>query len=121
MAQRVTTLLLDDIDGTEAAETITFGVDGAGYEIDLNGVHAKALREALAPYVEAGRRVGGRTKPIRPHRTIEIPNANGRRPARPDPAQTGAIRTWANKNGFKIGGKGRLPLNVVQAWEAAHA
>ena len=56
MAQRVVVTLSDDIDGSEAAETIAFGLDGKSYEIDLNEANAEKLREALAPYVEAGRK-----------------------------------------------------------------
>ena len=56
MAQRVVVTLSDDIDGSEAAETIAFGLDGKSYEIDLNEANAKKLRKALAPYVDAGRK-----------------------------------------------------------------
>jgi Lsr2 len=59
MAQRVQTLLIDDLDGGEAEGTIRFGLDGAEYEIDLSAGHADALRRALAPYVSAARRAPG--------------------------------------------------------------
>jgi hypothetical protein len=55
MAQKVQTLLIDDLDGGQAEDTIRFGLDGAGYEIDLSAGHANALRRALAPYVSAAR------------------------------------------------------------------
>ena len=51
MAQKVNIVLVDDIDQTDADETLTFGLDGKNYEIDLNTKNANALREALAPYV----------------------------------------------------------------------
>jgi hypothetical protein len=57
MAQRVQTLLIDDLDGGVAEGTVRFGLDGAEYEIDLSAGHAKELRDALARYVDAARRV----------------------------------------------------------------
>jgi len=47
--------ITDDIDGTEARTTVRFALDGVDYEIDLSEANAKALREALQPYVAAGR------------------------------------------------------------------
>ena len=58
MAQRVHVVLVDDIDGSDAGETVTFGLDGSTYEIDLNEKNAAALREALSPYVGHARRSG---------------------------------------------------------------
>jgi hypothetical protein len=62
MAQKIQTLLIDDLDGSEAEGTVRFGLDGAEYEIDLNAEHAQALRDALARYVGAARRAGGGTR-----------------------------------------------------------
>jgi nucleoid-associated protein Lsr2 len=94
MAQRVVTLLTDDIDGDEAAETVRFGVDGSEFEIDLNEENASAFREALWPYIQKGRRSGGRSTA-----------SAGRRAAAPntktDPAQLKAIRGWAKDQGLK--------------------
>ena len=59
MAQKVQTLFVDDIDGSDADGTVRFGLDGTDYEIDLNSEHAQALRDALARYISAARRVGG--------------------------------------------------------------
>ena len=44
MAQKIQTLFIDDLDGSEAEGTVRFGLDGAEYEIDLNAEHAQALR-----------------------------------------------------------------------------
>jgi hypothetical protein len=65
VAQKIQTLFIDDLDGSEAEGTVHFGLDGADYEIDLNAEHAQALRDALARYVQAARRASGR----RPGRT----------------------------------------------------
>ena len=56
MAQKIQTLFVDDLDGSEAEGTVRFGLDGANYEIDLSTVHAEELRNVLAPYARAGRR-----------------------------------------------------------------
>ena len=58
MAQKIQTLLVDDLDGSAAEETVRLGLDGADYEIDLNAGHARALRDALSGYVQAARRAG---------------------------------------------------------------
>lgn len=57
MAKRVEIELVDDLDGTPAAETVMFGLDGAGFEIDLSENNAAALRASLATFVENARRV----------------------------------------------------------------
>src|SRR5947209_9796942 len=55
MAQRVNVVLVDDIDGSDATETVTFGLDGVQYEIDLSEGHADELRQAMALYIGHGR------------------------------------------------------------------
>ena len=56
MAQKVTVTLVDDLDGSQAEETVEFGLDGATYTIDLSGGNAGRLREAVAahPVLVAG-------------------------------------------------------------------
>jgi hypothetical protein len=72
VAQKIQTLYIDDLDGTEAEGTVRFGLDGIEYEIDLNAEHAQALRHALARYVHAARRAGGGTRrPARSRRGRE--------------------------------------------------
>ena len=61
MAQKITVVLEDDLDGGPASETVLFSLDGVAYEIDLNDGNAAGLRDAMAPYVGAGRRTGGRS------------------------------------------------------------
>ena len=69
MAQKVQTLFVDDLDGSEAQGTVRFGLDGTEYEIDLNAKHASACRNALARYVAAGRRVRAQQQAASPRRT----------------------------------------------------
>jgi hypothetical protein len=61
MAQTVIVELTDDLDGTDADETVTFALDGKTYQIDLNKKNAAALRKAFSAYIEKGRsaRLGG--------------------------------------------------------------
>lgn len=112
MAQKVTVTLVDDMDGTQAEETLEFGLDGAAYQIDLSGDNAERLREALADFVEHARRAGGRK------RTTGRPAAAGRapRPASADREQNQAIREWARKQGMKVSDRGRIPAEVLDAY-----
>ena len=106
MAQKVHITLEDDLDGGDAAETVAFGLDGRSYEIDLNAKNAKALRDALAKYLAAGRRAGGRSAAAK-RRTQVGTSAR-------------EIRDWARSNGHKVPDRGRIPSDVRAAFEAAH-
>jgi hypothetical protein len=58
MAKRVDVHLVDDTDPTAFAdETVTFGLDGVDYEIDLTGANAEALRQGLRSWITHARRV----------------------------------------------------------------
>jgi hypothetical protein len=108
MAQKVHIVLEDDLDGSDATETVSFGLDGTSYEIDLNEKHAAALRDALAAYVGHGRKVAGARR--------------GRRSSAPSAGTHSAkeIRDWARSNGHKVPERGRIPGEVREAFEAAH-
>lgn len=110
MAQKITVQLIDDTDGTEASETITFGLDGVEYEIDLNETNAAALRDALAPWVKAGRRTSSAP---RRRRAAGSSGANGRS------SETAAIRKWAQENGYEVSGRGRISAAIREAYAAA--
>src|SRR5437763_6757313 len=99
MAQKVQTLLVDDIDGSEAEGTVRFGLDGAEYEIDLSAEHAKALRDALARYVSAARRASGAAR--RPARNGHRTSAAGQ--------NTTEVREWAKAQGIDVKDRGRVP------------
>jgi hypothetical protein len=111
MAQKVQVILVDDLDGGEAEESVTFSLDGVTYEIDLSSANAEALREAVAPWVEHARRVGGRA-------------ARGRGPGRPRgvpaKADLGDVRQWARENGYQVSDRGRVAADVMSAYEGAH-
>jgi Lsr2 len=105
--------LVDDIDGQPIpdgkGETVSFGLDGKDYDIDLSGKNAAKLRDSLAQYVGAARRVGGRRR-----------RSGGGVPAKTDREQLKNVREWANDNGFKVSERGRIPAKVIDAYEAAH-
>jgi hypothetical protein len=108
MAQRVNVVLVDDVDGSDAEETVTFGIDGTEYEIDLSAGNAAKLRDALAPYVGHGRRTGGRRRRGAPRNTAT------------SDATPAEIREWARNNGWEVPDRGRVAGEVREAFEAAH-
>ena len=109
MAKKTIVLLEDDIDGSEASETISFALDGSEYEIDLNEGHANELREVLARFTSAGRKVsGGRGRPA------------GRSKSWQGGPDAKAVRMWAVDNGIQVNARGRIQAEVVEKYEAAH-
>ncbi|TWG90619.1 Lsr2 protein [Nocardioides sp. J9] len=113
MAQRVNIVLVDDIDGSDATQTVTFGLDGASYEIDLNDENAAALREALAPYLGHARKVGrGGGGGRRASKSTASASSSG--------ASAAEIREWARENGYDVPARGRIPAEVRQAYEASN-
>ena len=109
MAQKIQTLFIDDIDGTEAEGTVRFALDGAEYEIDLNAKHAAALRKALARYIDAGRRSTGAAR--RPTRSGRRASASG--------VNTTEVREWAKAQGIEVKDRGRVPAELVVRFRAA--
>jgi len=108
MAKRTQVIRVDDLDGEEIAgggKTVTFAHSGTSYEIDLTEQNARRLHDALAPYIAAARRVGGRQS------AASSPS---------DKAQLQAMRTWAKEHGFKVSDRGRVSQEVQDAYRAAH-
>ena len=106
MAQRVHIVLEDDLDGSEAAETVSFSLDGVSYEMDLSEANASQLRNDLAPWVGHARRVGGR-------------KAAGKKPSKGSAAKD--IRAWALGQGTQVSARGRVSAEVREAYEKANA
>ena len=109
MAQKIQTLLIDDLDGSEAEGTVRFGLDGTDYEIDLNAEHAQALRDALARYVHAARKAGGSAR--RPARGGRRASASG--------VDSTEVREWAKAQGIDVKDRGRVPAELVVKFKAA--
>jgi nucleoid-associated protein Lsr2 len=116
MAQKVVVELVDDLDGTSSDDvsSVTFGLDGAEYQIDLTEDNANRLRDALAEFIAAARRTGGRV------RRGTRGGGSGARPAA-DREQTKAIREWARENGYDLAERGRIAASVIAAYEQAQA
>jgi hypothetical protein len=114
MAQKTIVQLVDDLDGTASDDiaTVTFGLDGVSYEIDLTNANASNLRSSIEEYVAAARRTGGRVK-----RGTASAATNGSAGAGREQAQ--AVRDWARRNGHEISARGRIPANIQEAFEAA--
>ena len=106
MAQRVNVVLIDDLDGSEATETVRFGLDGTNYAVDLSEAHANELRDLLAPYVGVARKLSGQRRMARKATSGE--------------ANAADVRAWARENGYDVSARGRVPADVLQAYAAAH-
>ena len=111
MAQRVNVVLVDDIDESEATETVGFGLDGVDYEIDLSDEHAAELRSTLSLYIGHARRTGGRRKGGRRSQAAST-SADG--------ASAADIRAWARENGWDVPERGRVSAEVREAYAAAN-
>lgn len=108
MAQKVTVSLTDDLDGSPGSETVSFGLDGKFYDIDLSETNAKEMREILADFVGAARVVTNTTTPAK------------RQARGSNTEELQAMRTWAAENGLKVAERGRIARDVVDAYHAAH-
>jgi hypothetical protein len=108
MAKNVVVQLVDDLDGSEATESVQFGLDGTDYEIDLNEKNAAALRKALEKYTAAGRRASSA-------------RSSGRSGARKSAStyDAKAIRVWADENNIKLSARGRIPSEIVEQYKSA--
>lgn len=107
MAQKVQVVLVDDIDGSAATETVSFSLDGASYEVDLNEAHASELRGAFGPWISAGRRTSSRKAQSRARKA----QAGG--------SDAAAIRAWAKSAGMDVPERGRIPAKIREAYDAA--
>ena len=103
MATKVLTTLQDDIDGSDATETVRFALDGVDWEIDLSERNANRLRNSLSDFIAHGRKVGGKRRK---------PNSSSQ-------TDTKAIRKWAEATGIEVSARGRIPTEVVERYRAA--
>jgi len=115
MAQKVNIVLVDDLDGTEATETVSFGLDGTSYEIDLNDANAASLREALSGYVGHARKVAGGGR-----RTRRSSGGGSSSSSSSSSSNTKDVREWAKAQGMEVSERGRISADVQQAYDAAH-
>ena len=106
MSKNVSVIITDDLDGSENAQTVSFGLDGVAYEIDLSKKNRARLERSLAPFMEAARKVP----------------RGGRRRGRPAgaPADRSAVRDWARSAGRQVSERGRISADIIRRYEAAH-
>ena len=109
MAQKVQTLVVDDLDGSEAEGTVRFGLDGTEYEIDLSTEHARQLRDALAPYIAAARRISASAKQ----------STRSRRKATANTPNSTEVREWAKTQGIDVKDRGRIPAELIVKFKDA--
>lgn len=113
MAQKVQVILVDDLDGGTAEETVKFGLDGIAFEIDLSHEHAGTLREALSDYVGVARRIG---RYATSGKSASNATPKSRTPI--DREQNKAIREWAAREGKKVSDRGRIPQHIIDEYHA---
>ena len=111
MAQKVQVILVDDLDGGAADETVTFALDGISYEIDLSTKNAQELRDAFASWVGNARKVSSRTSTARPARRSSRSSGS---------ARATEVREWARANGYTVNDRGRISQEIQTAYDAAH-
>jgi hypothetical protein len=107
MARTTIVTIVDDIDGSEGAETVTFTFDGQSYEVDLSTKNRDKFQKILQPFVDSGRRAG-RQGAARSARTRTSRN------------NSSAIRSSAAEQGLTVSERGRIPATIVAKYEAAH-
>jgi hypothetical protein len=115
VAQRVNIVLVDDLDGKDADETVTFGLDGVTYEIDLTSANAAKLRDVLAPYVGHARKSGGASR-----RSSGRRSSSRRGAGSTSGPSAREVREWARANGYNLSDRGRVSSEVRAAYDAAN-
>ncbi len=110
----IKTVLIDDFDGTplSGGSTTTFSLNGTQYEIDLAPENVEKLKDALAPFIKAARRVGAAQK--------SSPRTRGAGRHSNGSNDVSAIREWAKANGYALGDRGRIPAEIQAAYAAAN-
>ena len=107
MARNMHVIINDDLDGSEGAETVTFGFEGVSYEIDLSQKNRAKCEKAFEPYVQAARR------------TSRSRRSRSSRPVGPR-VDRAAVRVWAAGHGLKVSERGRISAEVLERYQAAH-
>ncbi|MFD4432381.1 Lsr2 family protein [Nocardia sp. NPDC058497] len=115
MARKVTVSVVDDLDGTTPAdESISFGIDGARYQIDLSVSNAALLRKTLDEWIPHARKIRGTNATTSSARPTKVTNST---PA----SEQGAIRAWAATNGHPVSARGRIAADIIAAYHQATA
>jgi len=116
VAKQTTVKLVDDLDGSEAVDTVAFSFEGRQYEMDLSDKNAAKLRDALAPFVASARQIGG----VRRRRTSPKTAPGDKARQTTDRERSAAIREWARQHGHQVSERGRIAKAIVEAYEKAN-
>ena len=112
MARRNITQDFDDLDDQPLSESelhvVHFSLDGTDYVLDLCDQNAAKVRDAFRPFIDAGRKAESSRK-RRSSSTNRDPNLNRK------------IREWARENGEDVADRGRIPQELIDAYNAAQA
>jgi hypothetical protein len=112
MARQLIEQITDDLDGSKADTSVRFTWNDVNYEIDLSKKNAAAFGMAMKPYLDAARKV---RSSVRGGRRSRTGGTASRRQVEPD---LGAIREWAEQNGYAVAARGRIPAAVLAAYAA---
>jgi len=115
MAQKTQVILTDDLDGSEATQTITFAYQGTSYEIDLNDEHAASIEESFAEWISNARKTTNSRSAGTPARS-----SGGRASSTAKRGDLDAVRAWARENGHQVSDRGRVSNKILEAYDAAH-
>lgn len=110
MAQKVEVTLIDDLDGSKADQTVTFGLNGTQYVIDLSDKNAKQLRESLAKYIDAARKKKG----------VRLAGRGAVRQVASTGPNTSDVREWAKAQGIEVSERGRVSKDLIVKFQEAH-
>lgn len=114
MSREVIIRIRDDIDGSEADETIAFAYRGTNYEIDLNNANVELFDKSMKQFVDVARAVIPEKRVVpAASRVKPVASAEVR-------AQRKEIRAWANANGMKAHDRGMISETVLQAFRDAN-
>ena len=110
MAVKTIERVVDDLDGTVLApmsvESVSFGIDGETFDIDLSSANATMLRDILAPYTAAARTVSIGDREVGAYTRTVLPAAH----------EGPRIRRWAREHGYDVSPRGAIPRAVRDAY-----
>ncbi len=119
IASQVTVRLIDDLDGSDATQSVEFVYKGKSYRLDLNDDNALNLEKALAPYMAAAEQAGSAETSSRPRGTRRQAVARSRKPKQASDYNPKEVRVWAQANGVDLPARGRIPSEVLERFAAS--
>ena len=115
MAKTMVEVLVDDLDGSEAVESVRIGWNGQWRELELSEKNLAALSKSFDRFWDAGRPVRSANTPRRRGRSA----TRGESGQAPGPRDPKAIRAWATAEGIAVPSRGRIPRDVEERYHRA--